>query len=161
VREQAAQFGFWVVYGVYGCEFRRASVYRNKQADSVMKAVKASEARAGASTPSFSTSKGRANFARALKTTDRQKTVVGFARYNRPVAALVPVEAVAMLAGEGAKVAPDVRAKIVRMARQFQAGMAPSPKTPGPPAKRAKPKAAKKRPAKKAKKRAKARTGRR
>src|SRR5262245_35189234 len=125
-----------------------------------MKAVRASEGKTGASPPSFSTSKGRANFARALKTTDRQKTVVGFARYNRPVAALVPVEAVAMLAGEGAKVAPDVRAKIVRMARLFQAGMAP-PKAPAAPAKRAKPKAAKKRPAKKAKKRAKAKTSRR
>ena len=120
-----------------------------------MKAVKASGGRTGAGTPSFSTSKGRANFARALKTTDRQKTVVGFARYNRPVAALVPVEAVAMMAGEGGKVAPDVRAKIVRMARLFLASTAPT-KAGGRPAKRAKAKAAKKKAAKKAKKRSKA-----
>jgi len=69
-------------------------------------------------TPSFSTSKGRANFARALETTASEKTVVGFARYNTPVAALVPIEAVRMLAGQG-EIEPAVRAKIVRMARLF------------------------------------------
>lgn len=76
---------------------------------------------------SFSTSQGRANFARALETTDREKTVVGFARYNTPVAALVPIEAVRMLAGED-EVDPAVRAKITRMAKLFLAG-APPPRS--------------------------------
>lgn len=77
-------------------------------------------------TRSFSTSQGRANLARALDTADREKTVVGFARYNTPVAALVPIEAVRMLAGED-DVDVAVRAKITRMAKLFLAG-APPPK---------------------------------
>lgn len=76
---------------------------------------------------SFSTSQGRANFARALETTDREKTVVGFARYQRTVAALVPVEAVQMLAGQGGEVTPDVRDHITRMARLFMEGVARTP----------------------------------
>lgn len=74
---------------------------------------------------SFSTSEGRANFALALETAGREKTVVGFDRYGQLVAALVPVEAVQMLAGEG-DVDPAVRAKIVRMAKAFLGGGAPA-----------------------------------
>lgn len=89
-----------------------------------MGAAKRSKAGRGAP-PSFSTSEGRANLARALETTDQQKTVVGFARYNTPIAALVPIEAVQMLAGEEGEVDPAVAAKIVRMARLFLAGGQP------------------------------------
>ena len=88
-----------------------------------MRAVKATRGKTGAATPSFSTSQGRANFARALETTDQEKTVIGFDRYNRPVAALVPIEAVSMLAGQVIGVDPAVRAKIVRMAKLFLAAM--------------------------------------
>ena len=88
-----------------------------------MRAVKATRRKTGAATPSFSTSQGRANFARALETTDQEKTVIGFDRYNRPVAALVPIEAVSMLAGQPGGVDPAVRAKIVRMAKLFLAAM--------------------------------------
>jgi hypothetical protein len=88
-----------------------------------MRAVKATRGKTGAATPSFSTSQGRANFARALETTDQEKTVIGFDRYNRPVAALVPIEAVSMLAGQTGGVDPAVRAKIVRMAKLFLAAM--------------------------------------
>jgi len=122
-----------------------------------MKAVKGPKGRAGAQakrTPSFSTSQGRAHFAQALETTDREKTVVGFARYNRTVAALVPVEAICMLAGEDGEVDPGVRAKIARMARLFVSSM---PKRSGrPAAAKAKPsKAKKKAPAKRGKAKAK------
>lgn len=96
-----------------------------------MKAVKKSKTKATTASRgrsrSFSTSQGRANFARALETTDREKTVVGFARYQRTVAALVPVDAVLMLAGQSSEVAPDVRDHITRMARLFLAGMARAP----------------------------------
>ena len=105
-----------------------------------MRAVKATGERAGA-TPSFSTSQGRANFARALETTDQEKTVVGFDRYNRPVAALVPIEAVSMLAGQNAGVDPAVRARIVRMARLFLSAMPPAKKAARKTAKRKKAKA--------------------
>lgn len=74
---------------------------------------------ARAKAPSFSTSEGRKNFARALETTDKQKTVVGFARYRTPVAALVPIEAVQMLAGHGGQVDAAVRDHIARMAKLF------------------------------------------
>lgn len=73
-----------------------------------------------------STSQGRANFAAALQTVQKEKTVIGFDRYSQSVAALVPVEAVLMLAGRGATVEPGVRDKIERMARLFlQAGVSP------------------------------------
>src|SRR5512145_685833 len=94
-----------------------------------MKAVKTPGGKAGAATPSFSTSAGRANLARALETTDREKTVVGFDRYNRPVAALVPIEAVSILAGQGEQVDPAVRAKIVRMAKLFVSTLRPHQKS--------------------------------
>jgi hypothetical protein len=117
-----------------------------------MKAVKATGGKAGAGAPSFSTSQGRANFARALETTDLQKTVVGFDRYNRPVAALVPIEAVSMLAGHSGDVEPAVRAKIVRMARLFLSGMTTKKKKRrprrAPTAKRVRAKAARKKAAK-------------
>ncbi len=88
-----------------------------------MRAGKASGGKSGAVTPSFSTSVGRANFAAALELTDEQKTVVGFDRYNRPVAARVPIEAVSILAGLANDVDPQVRAKIVRMAKLFLTAM--------------------------------------
>lgn len=73
-----------------------------------------------------STSQGRANFAAALQTVQKEKTVIGFDRYSQSVAALVPVEAVLMLAGRGATVEAGVRDKIERMARLFlQAGVSP------------------------------------
>lgn len=74
-----------------------------------------------------STSQGRANFAAALQTVQKEKTVIGFDRYSQSVAALVPVEAVLMLAGRGNSVEAGVREKIERMARLFlQAGATPS-----------------------------------
>jgi hypothetical protein len=127
-----------------------------------MRAVKASGGRSGAATPSFSTSVGRANFAAALELTDEQKTVVGFDRYSRPVAALVPIEAVSILAGLGNDVDPAVRAKIVRMAKLFVMAMPAAKRAArgSKQAKRAKAKKAKKAAKKKkAAKRAKARSG--
>jgi len=127
-----------------------------------MRAVKASGGKSGASTPSFSTSVGRANFAAALELTDEQKTVVGFDRYNRPVAALVPIEAVSILAGLANDVDPGVRAKIVRMAKLFLTAMPATKRAVRKPdkVKRGKSKKAKKAAKKKkAAKRAKARPG--
>jgi hypothetical protein len=69
--------------------------------------------------PVYSTSEARANFAEALENTQLDSAVIGFDRYGRTVAALVPVEAVYMLAGLGGKIDPAVRAKIDRAARKF------------------------------------------
>ncbi len=103
--------------------------------------------RATQSAVSFSTSEGRANFALALETAGKEKTVVGFDRYGQPIAALVPIEAVQMLAGQ-ADVDAAARAKITRMAKAFLSGGA----TP----KKAEPKTAAKHSSKKAAKAAKA-----
>src|SRR5690606_40108040 len=62
---------------------------------------------------------------------------LGFARYNTPVAALVPIGAVRMLAGEN-DVDPAVRAKITRMAQLFLAGASPARRRSGAPKKAAK-----------------------
>ena len=69
--------------------------------------------------PVYSTSEARANFAEALENTQLDSAVIGFDRYGRTVAALVPVEAVYMLAGLGGKIEPAVRDKIERTARNF------------------------------------------
>lgn len=67
----------------------------------------------------YSTSEARANFAEALETAQLENTVIGFDRYGRPVAALVSIDAVRVLAGRERDVEPAVRDKIARMARLF------------------------------------------
>jgi len=67
----------------------------------------------------YSTSEARANFAEALETAQVENAVIGFDRYGRTVAALVPVEAVYILAGKSHMVAPGVREEIARGSQQF------------------------------------------
>jgi hypothetical protein len=67
----------------------------------------------------YSTSEARANFAEALETAQVDNAVIGFDRYGRTIAALVPVEAVYMLAGMGHMIAPGVREEIARFSQQF------------------------------------------
>lgn len=76
-------------------------------------------ARAGRKARVYSTSEARANFAEALETAQVENAVIGFDRYGRTVAALVPVEAVYMLAGMGHVIAPAVREEIQIFAEQF------------------------------------------
>ena len=93
-------------------------------------------ARRPAKTQVYSTSEARANFAAALEAAQRNKAVIGFDRYGRTVAALVPVEAVYMLAGMGGEVAPNLRKGIEAAARKFaqSAGREPvdEPRERGP-----------------------------
>jgi hypothetical protein len=67
----------------------------------------------------YSTSEGRANFAEALESAQLENAVIGFDRYGRPLAALVSIDAVRMLANLHDDVEPAVREKITRMARLF------------------------------------------
>src|SRR5689334_24613837 len=67
----------------------------------------------------ISTSEARANFAEALGMAQEENTVIGFDRYGKLVAALVPIDAVRMLAGLDKEVDPAIRGKIERMARIF------------------------------------------
>lgn len=67
----------------------------------------------------LSTSEARANFAEALESAQVSGAVIGFDRYGRTIAALVPVEAIYMLAGMTAQVAPAVRASIAKQAKAF------------------------------------------
>ena len=78
----------------------------------------------------ISTSEARANFAEALGMAQEESTVIGFDRYGKLVAALVPIDAVRMLAGRSEDVEPSVRSKIERMSRIFltaQATLRPAP----------------------------------
>ena len=72
-------------------------------------------------TPVYSTSEARANFAEALETAQVESAVIGFDRYGRTVAALVPVEAVYMLAGMEHLVSPAQREQVIEGARAFVA----------------------------------------
>lgn len=67
----------------------------------------------------YSTSEARANFAEALETAQVDNAVIGFDRYGRTIAALVPVEAIFMLAGKGNMIAPGVREEIEAFSKQF------------------------------------------
>ncbi|MGD9966151.1 MAG: hypothetical protein AB7T59_06500 [Hyphomonadaceae bacterium] len=69
--------------------------------------------------PVLSTSEARANFAEALETAQVDNAVIGFDRYGRTVAALVPVEAIYMLAGLGRLVDPATRKEIEQGAIAF------------------------------------------
>lgn len=103
-----------------------------------MRPLKKSRGKAASSargkSKSFSTSKGRANLAAALATAAREKTIVGFDRYRKPIAALVPIDAVRMLAGQDGSVEPAVRDRIMRTARVFVAALQASRKAGGPAA---------------------------
>ncbi|MBX3509831.1 MAG: hypothetical protein KF700_01435 [Hyphomonadaceae bacterium] len=89
-------------------------------------------AKAGArkkkSPASVSTSQARANFAGALGAAQAKNAILGFERYGKPIAALVPVDAVRMLAGEAVERA--TQAEITAAAQQFvqaMLGAAPAP----------------------------------
>jgi hypothetical protein len=60
----------------------------------------------------LSTSEARAHFAEVLETAQVDNAVIGFDRYGRTTAALVPVEAIYMLAGLGHLVPPATRKEI-------------------------------------------------
>lgn len=77
--------------------------------------------RAAKTAPVYSTSEARANFAEALETAQVESAVIGFDRYGRTVAALVPIEAIYMLAGMGDQIDPAVRNRIARGVRSFVA----------------------------------------
>lgn len=79
----------------------------------------ASRARKPKGPPVLSTSEARANFAEALETAQVDNAVIGFDRYGRTVAALVPVEAIYMLAGLGKHVDPATRKEIEQGAMAF------------------------------------------
>lgn len=63
----------------------------------------------------FSTTEGRARFPDFLQMSFGDKAVIGFDRYGRVIGAIVPMEAVQMLAGE--TVDADVSARIRRAAQ--------------------------------------------
>lgn len=67
----------------------------------------------------YSTSEARANFAEALETAQVDSAVIGFDRYGRTVAALVPIEAIYMLAGLGKRVPAATRKAIEAGALDF------------------------------------------
>ena len=69
--------------------------------------------------PVLSTSEARANFAEALETAQVDNAVIGFDRYGRTVAALVPVEAIYMLAGLSHLVGSGTRKEIEQGAMAF------------------------------------------
>jgi hypothetical protein len=65
----------------------------------------------------YSTTEGRQRFPDLLQISYGNKAVIGFDRYGRALGAVVPMEAVRMLAGFGDSVDEDVRKRIERTAR--------------------------------------------
>lgn len=86
-----------------------------------MKTAKASKK--SAKTRMYSTSEGRANFAEALEAAQNDGAIIGFERYGRPVAALIPIEAVMLLAGSKRGVDTRARAAIAQAAQAFVSAM--------------------------------------
>jgi len=65
----------------------------------------------------YSTTDGRQRFPDILQVSYGEKAVIGFDRYGRALGAVVPMEAVQMLAGRLDAVDDDVRERIERAAR--------------------------------------------
>lgn len=65
----------------------------------------------------YSTTDGRQRFPDILQVSYGEKAVIGFDRYGRALGAVVPMEAVQMLAGQLGTVDDDVRERIERAAR--------------------------------------------
>jgi hypothetical protein len=107
----------------------------------------------------YSTSEARANFAEALEMAQVDNAVIGFDRYGRTIAALVPVEAVYMLAGMGHMIAPSVREEIASFSKQFVETVPSRVSAPEPAPRKASAKRAKKAAPKKKKKNTKAKRG--
>lgn len=93
---------------------------------SSVSAQKKNPARRAAKKQTLSTSQARANFADALGMAQEQSTIIGFDRYGKLIAAVVPIDAVRMLARRGDEVDPAVRLKIERMARSMLQVAAPA-----------------------------------
>ncbi len=78
---------------------------------------------AGASAPAsddvllYSTTEGRQRFPDILQFSYGDKAVIGFDRYGRALGAVVPIEAVRILAGYGETVDDDVKRRMERTAR--------------------------------------------
>lgn len=64
-------------------------------------------------------SEARASFSETLETAQVDNTVIGLERYGRTVAALVPVEAIYILAGQGDLVDARTREEIIAGAQLF------------------------------------------
>lgn len=67
----------------------------------------------------YSTTEGRQRFPDFLQTTFGDKAVIGFGRYGRALGAVVPMEAVRLLAGFSESVDEDVRRRIQRTAQSL------------------------------------------
>jgi len=72
----------------------------------------------------YSTTDGRQRFPDILQTSYGEKAVIGFDRYGRALGAVVPMEAVEMLAGAIDNVDEDVRGRIKRAAQALLETMA-------------------------------------
>jgi len=64
-------------------------------------------------------SEARASFSETLETAQVDNTVIGLERYGRTVAALVPVEAIYILAGQGDLIDVRTREEIIAGAQLF------------------------------------------
>jgi hypothetical protein len=71
------------------------------------------------------TSYGRAHLPEVLQASLGEKSIVGFDRYDRVVGAMVPIEAVRILAGYPDHVDPDVQERIRRAALKLLMTSAP------------------------------------
>ncbi|MBI1251476.1 MAG: hypothetical protein GC189_08395 [Alphaproteobacteria bacterium] len=69
----------------------------------------------------YSTSEGRAKFPDLLQSSFGDKKIIGFDRYGRIMGAVVPIEAVRMLAGLSDHVEEDTRSRIQKTARHLLA----------------------------------------
>lgn len=73
----------------------------------------------------YSTTDGRQRFPDILQVSYGEKAVIGFDRYGRALGAVVPMEAVLMLAGKDDRVDQGIKERIERAARALLAKINP------------------------------------
>jgi hypothetical protein len=73
----------------------------------------------------YSTTDGRQRFPDILQVSYGEKAVIGFDRYGRALGAVVPMEAVLMLAGKDDRVDQGIRERIERAAQALLARINP------------------------------------
>ncbi len=95
------------------------NLIQTKRANKMLKPKSNASSRGDAQTVVFPTTEGRRRFPDFIQDSYGTKTITGFDRYGRFLGAIVPPEAVFLLADEGAEIDEFAKQRIRECARQL------------------------------------------